>query len=194
MALGDFAGAARFSGGHPRRLRRPPAISTRKIIFVIHIVNNLDRAYAAGKRGTDNVPIAHRENNDMKNHGGIFCVSEKVEAAQPPGIPAQDRGWCTRLRAIPTIGRAADTVNIGALYPTTGSMAQIGVGCVAAGQARGRKMINEAGGIKSLGGAKLNLIVSDVQSDTTVTRTENRPAITGNKPPQSTAATPAPSP
>src|SRR6202000_1093846 len=42
-------------------------------------------------------------------------------------------------------------------------------------------MVNEAGGIKSLGGAKLNLIISDVQSDTTVTRTETDRLITGNK-------------
>jgi branched-chain amino acid transport system substrate-binding protein len=34
--------------------------------------------------------------------------------------------------AVPLRGWAADPVNIGALYPTTGSMAQIGVGCVAA--------------------------------------------------------------
>ena len=38
-----------------------------------------------------------------------------------------------------------------------------------------------AGGIKSLGGAKLNLILSDVQSDTTVTRTETDRLISGNK-------------
>ena len=71
-------------------------------------------------------------------------------------------------------------INIGALYPTTGSMAQIGVGCVAAAKL-GVDMVNEAGGIKSLGGAKLNLIISDVQSDTTVTRTETDRLITGNK-------------
>ena len=44
-----------------------------------------------------------------------------------------------------------------------------------------RSRCNEAGGIKSLGGAKLNLIISDVQSDTTVTRTETDRLITGNK-------------
>ena len=59
-------------------------------------------------------------------------------------------------------------------------MAQIGVGCVAAAKL-GVDMVNEAGGIKSLGGAKLNLIISDVQSDTTVTRTETDRLITGNK-------------
>ena len=82
--------------------------------------------------------------------------------------------------AVPLRGWAADPVNIGALYPTTGSMAQIGVGCVAAAKLA-VDMVNEAGGIKSLGGARLNLIISDVQSDTTVTRTETDRLITGNK-------------
>jgi len=66
---------------------------------------------------------------------------------------------------------AADTVNVGGLYPVTGSFAQIGQGCVNAAKLA-VQMVNDAGGIKSLGGAKLNLIVSDVQSDPTVTRTE----------------------
>src|ERR1041385_1966904 len=75
---------------------------------------------------------------------------------------------------------AVDTVNIGGLYPVTGSFAQIGQGCVNAAKLA-VQMVNEAGGIKSLGGAKLNLIVSDIQSDTTVTRTETDRLITGNK-------------
>ena len=82
--------------------------------------------------------------------------------------------------AVPFISRAAEPVNIGALYPVTGSLAQIGQGCVAAAKLA-VEMVNDAGGIKSLGGAKLNLIVSDVQSDTTVTRTETDRLISGNK-------------
>jgi len=82
--------------------------------------------------------------------------------------------------AVPLRGWAADPINIGALYPTTGSMAQIGVGCIAAAKLA-VEMINDAGGIKSLGGAKLNLVISDIQSDTTVTRTETDRLITGNK-------------
>ena len=82
--------------------------------------------------------------------------------------------------AVPLRGWAADPINIGALYPTTGSMAQIGVGCIAAAKLA-VEMVNEAGGIKSLGGAKLNLIISDLQSDTTVTRTETDRLISGNK-------------
>jgi branched-chain amino acid transport system substrate-binding protein len=80
--------------------------------------------------------------------------------------------------AVPLRGWAADPINIGALYPTTGSMAQIGVGCVAAAKLA-VEMVNEAGGIKSLGGAKLNLIISDVQSDTTVTTGNKLSAIHG---------------
>lgn len=79
---------------------------------------------------------------------------------------------------IPRKSRAAESVNIGALYPVTGSFAQIGQGCVNAAKLA-VQMVNDAGGIKSLGGAKLNLIVSDVQSDTTVTRTETDRLITG---------------
>src|ERR1700686_165238 len=86
----------------------------------------------------------------------------------------------TAFAALPIISRAAEPVNIGALYPVTGSLAQIGQGCVNAAKLA-VQMVNDAGGIKSLGGAKLNLILSDVQSDTTVTRTETDRLISGNK-------------
>ncbi|MGB6536774.1 MAG: ABC transporter substrate-binding protein [Xanthobacteraceae bacterium] len=82
--------------------------------------------------------------------------------------------------ALPLRVRAAEPVNIGGLYPVTGSFAQIGQGCVNAAKLAVR-MVNDAGGIKSLGGAKLNLIISDIQSDTTVTRTETDRLISGYK-------------
>jgi branched-chain amino acid transport system substrate-binding protein len=82
--------------------------------------------------------------------------------------------------AYPMRGYATDPVNIGGLYPVTGNLAQIGVGCVNAAKLA-VEMVNDAGGIKSLGGAKLNLIISDVQSDTTVTRTETDRLISDNK-------------
>jgi branched-chain amino acid transport system substrate-binding protein len=82
---------------------------------------------------------------------------------------------------MPRRSRAAQTVNIGALYPVTGSFAQIGQGCVNAAKLA-VQMVNDSGGIKSLGGAKLNLIISDVQSDTTVTRTETDRLISGYNP------------
>jgi branched-chain amino acid transport system substrate-binding protein len=82
--------------------------------------------------------------------------------------------------ALPRHARAADVVNIGGLYPVTGSLAQTGQGCVNAAKLA-VQMVNDAGGIKSLGGAKLNLIISDVQSDTTVTRTETDRLISSYK-------------
>ena len=75
---------------------------------------------------------------------------------------------------------ASNVINIGALYPATGNFAQFGQDCINASQLA-VQMVNERGGIKSLGGAKLNLVVSDVQSDTTVTRTETERLITRNK-------------
>ncbi len=84
------------------------------------------------------------------------------------------------VSAWPLRAKAAEAVNIGGLYPVTGSFAQIGQGCVNAAKLA-VAMVNDAGGIKSLGGAKLNLIVSDVQSDTTVTRTETDRLISNYK-------------
>src|SRR5215471_997523 len=86
----------------------------------------------------------------------------------------------TAFGAYPLRGWAADPVNIGGLYPVTGSFAQIGQACVNAAKLA-VEMVNEGGGIKSLGGAKLNLIISDVQSEPTVTRTETDRLISGNK-------------
>ena len=86
----------------------------------------------------------------------------------------------TAFGAVPLRGYAAEPINIGGLYPVTGSLAQIGQGCVNAAKLA-VQMVNDAGGIKSLGGAKLNLIVSDIQSDTTVTRTETDRLINGSK-------------
>ncbi|MBV8133595.1 MAG: ABC transporter substrate-binding protein [Alphaproteobacteria bacterium] len=95
-------------------------------------------------------------------------------------------GAAIAATALPNLGflrrsRAAEPVNIGALYPVTGNFAQIGQGCVNAAKLA-VQMVNDAGGIKALGGAKLNLIISDVQSDPTVTRTETDRLIGSYKP------------
>ena len=74
---------------------------------------------------------------------------------------------------------AAEPVNIGAL-PHHGKLRANRQRCVTTARLA-VQMINDAGGIKSLSGAKLNVIVSDVQSDTTVTRTETDRLISGYK-------------
>src|SRR5579863_6979278 len=99
---------------------------------------------------------------------------------------AQSAGGAIAAGALAGFGiarpaRAAEAINIGGLYPVTGSFAQIGQGCVNAAKLA-VQMVNDAGGIKSLGGAKLNLVISDVQSDPTVTRTETDRLIGSYKP------------
>ena len=77
-------------------------------------------------------------------------------------------------------GAAARDVNIGVLYPTSGSQARFGQMCVNAVKLAVDD-VNAAGGIKSLGGAKLNPILADIQSDPGVTRNQaERLMATGN--------------
>ena len=75
---------------------------------------------------------------------------------------------------------AVPAINIGGLYPLTGGLAQIGQGIANAAKLAVR-MVNDGGGIRMLGGAQLNLVLSDIQSDPTVTRTETERLITGNR-------------
>lgn len=79
-----------------------------------------------------------------------------------------------------TAGAAAKEVNIGVLYPTSGSQARFGQMCVNATRLAVDD-VNNAGGIKSLGGAKMNPIYADIQSDPGVTRNQaERLMATGN--------------
>jgi branched-chain amino acid transport system substrate-binding protein len=66
---------------------------------------------------------------------------------------------------------AAKDVSVAVLYPTSGSNARFGQMCVNAIKLAVDD-INNAGGIKSLGGAKLNPIYADIQSEATVTRNQ----------------------
>jgi ABC-type branched-subunit amino acid transport system substrate-binding protein len=59
------------------------------------------------------------------------------------------------------------TVNIGVIQPLSGANAQFGVNC-RNGIELVADEINAAGGIKALGGAKINLVVSDATSNPTV--------------------------
>lgn len=79
-----------------------------------------------------------------------------------------------------TVSAQVKEVNVGVLYPTSGSQARFGQMCVNAVRLAVDE-INAAGGIKSLGGAKLNPIVADIQSDPGVTRNQaERLMATGN--------------
>src|SRR5262245_37945823 len=59
------------------------------------------------------------------------------------------------------------TVNVGVIQPLSGANAQFGVNC-RNGIELVADTINAAGGIKALGGAKINLVVSDATSNPTI--------------------------
>lgn len=63
------------------------------------------------------------------------------------------------------------TLKIGVLVPLTGTHASDGARMLKAHQLAA-KMINDAGGLKGLGGAKVELVISDIQSKPEVSRSE----------------------
>jgi branched-chain amino acid transport system substrate-binding protein len=73
---------------------------------------------------------------------------------------------------VPTLLRAAPpTIKVGSVQPATGPLAVIGQG-QRKGNLLAAQMINAAGGIKSLGGAKLELLLGDSESKPAVGRQE----------------------
>jgi len=78
----------------------------------------------------------------------------------------------TALAGFPAVLRAqAPTFKIGVVHPVTGPIAEPGQACRLGAQMAG-DAINAAGGIKSMGGMKLELLVGDTQSKPDVGRTE----------------------
>jgi branched-chain amino acid transport system substrate-binding protein len=72
------------------------------------------------------------------------------------------------------------TVNIGVIQPFSGANAQFGINC-RNGIELVADAINAAGGIKALGGAKINLIVSDATSNPTTASTTAQRLINQNE-------------
>jgi branched-chain amino acid transport system substrate-binding protein len=107
---------------------------------------------------------------------GSVSRREFLKGAAALGVGAGLAGLPVRRAS----AAAAKEVNIGVLYPTSGSSAQFGQLCVNAVKLAVDD-INGSGGIKSLGGAKINAIYADIQSDTDVTRNQSeRLMSTGN--------------
>jgi branched-chain amino acid transport system substrate-binding protein len=71
-------------------------------------------------------------------------------------------------------------LNIGVIQPLSGANAQFGINC-RNGIELVADAINAAGGIKALGGAKINLVVSDATSNPTTASTVARQLITQNQ-------------
>ncbi|HWC02637.1 MAG TPA: ABC transporter substrate-binding protein [Methylomirabilota bacterium] len=81
-------------------------------------------------------------------------------------------GFPAVLRAQPP------TVKIGVVHPVTGPLAEPGQACRAGAQ-MGAEEINAAGGIKALGGARLELLLGDTQSKPDVARPEAERLVNG---------------
>jgi branched-chain amino acid transport system substrate-binding protein len=96
----------------------------------------------------------------------------KVSGAAGLGIAATTFGVPKLLRAAPP------TIKIGSVQPATGPLAVIGVG-----QRRGNQLavdyINAMGGIKSMDGAKLELLLGDSESKPEIGRSEADRLIKG---------------
>ena len=81
-------------------------------------------------------------------------------------------GATTAIAGVPTLLRAqAPEIKIASIQPVTGVISDIGIG-----QRRANQMavddINTRGGIKSMGGAKLRLLLADTEAKEEVARTE----------------------
>ena len=74
-------------------------------------------------------------------------------------------GFPVVLRAQPP------TIKVGVIHPVTGPLAEPGQACRAGAQ-MGADEVNAAGGIKALGGARLELVLGDTQSKPDVARPE----------------------
>jgi branched-chain amino acid transport system substrate-binding protein len=72
------------------------------------------------------------------------------------------------------------TVNIGVIQPLSGANAQFGINC-RNGIELVADAINAAGGIKALGGVKINLVVSDATSNPTTAPTVAQQLINQNE-------------
>jgi branched-chain amino acid transport system substrate-binding protein len=107
--------------------------------------------------------------------------------------PQNGKGWRPHRRqvlgltagalAMPFVSRLAraqgETVNVGVVLPLSGANAQFGINS-RNGIELVADQINEAGGIQSLGGAKINLIVADATSTPTTAATVAQRLITQN--------------
>src|SRR5262245_21462457 len=79
----------------------------------------------------------------------------------------------------PSVLRAqAPAIKLGVLHTVTGPLAEPGQACRAGAQLAA-EAINQAGGVKALGGAKLDLLLGDTQSKPEVARQEAERLVNG---------------
>jgi branched-chain amino acid transport system substrate-binding protein len=103
--------------------------------------------------------MSDRSHLEGRIHRRDFLAAAAAAAgASALGVPAV-------LRAQPR------SIKIGAVHPVTGGLAEIGQACRLGAQ-MAAEAVNAAGGIKAMGGARLEILPGDSQSNPDVARTE----------------------
>lgn len=103
------------------------------------------------------------------------CAPAKPTATPTPARPTQ-----APTAVPPTSTPTPKVIKIGGLYPLTGAYAAFGEGDKRAIDLA-LEEINAAGGVKSLGGAKIEIVYADTQGDPKVALTEAERLITQEK-------------
>lgn len=114
----------------------------------------------------------------------VFCLVIVSVACQPVSgdtpektdAPKQSEDNTTANTAAPK-EQEVETIKVGCILPLSGSAATLGQEC-RNGFDLAIKEINDAGGIKNLGGAKIEVIYADCENDATVGMTEAERLIT----------------
>lgn len=84
----------------------------------------------------------------------------------------QIAGAAATVAAVPTVVRAqAKSIKVGVISPITGAMAEVGGDCRLGAQLAA-EAINAAGGIKSMGGTRIELLLADSETKLDVARSE----------------------
>jgi len=100
--------------------------------------------------------------------------------AAPAAAPTTAPAVAAEPTAAPAAAEAVAEIKIGVLIPLTGGQAATGENLKRSHELAAQ-MINEAGGIKSLGGAKIKLVYGDTQADPAVGVNETERLITNEK-------------
>src|SRR5215471_15248580 len=101
-----------------------------------------------------------------------MATSEKPQIGRRTFVKGAAVAAGVSALGFPAVLRAqTPTVKVGVIHPVTGPLAEPGQACRAGAQMAAEE-INAAGGIKALGGARLELVLGDTQSKPDVARPE----------------------
>ena len=150
---------------------RTPRLSRRHLLRLGAGVAALPLLSACGSAGTTASPTAAPAKP---------AAETKPATEAKPAAEAKPADAPKSAQATPAAKSSVSEVNIAALFPLSGDLARPGETCLNAAKL-GADDINAAGGIKALGGAKINVISSDLRSDDKVTRTETERVLTSTK-------------